>query len=89
MQRLVQMLLDRADDQAANGRGVTKAHFGFRRVDVDVDLRRIAPDEERCDRMPVRGQEVEIGASESAGERLSRTVRPSTNRNCSDAFGRL
>ena len=70
MQRLVQMLLDRADDQAANGRGVTKAHFGFRRVDVDVDLRRIAFDEQRRDRMPVRGQEVEIGASERAGERL-------------------
>ncbi len=70
MQRLVQALLDRADDESADGRRVAKAHFGFRRVDVDVDLRRLAFDEERRDRVPVGGQEIEIGAAQRAGERL-------------------
>ena len=70
MQRFVQMLLDRADDQAADGRRVAKAHFGLRRVDVDVDLSGIAFDEQRRNRMPVGGEEIEIGAPERAGERL-------------------
>ena len=38
MQRLVQALLDRADDEAANSRRVAKAHFGFRGMDIDVDF---------------------------------------------------
>ena len=58
------------------GAGVAEAHFGFRRVDVDVDLRRIAVDEERRDRMPVARQEIEIGAAQRAEQRLSRTGAP-------------
>jgi hypothetical protein len=52
MQRLVQVLLDRADDESADGLGVADAHLGFRRMDVDVDLGRIAFNEERRHRMP-------------------------------------
>ncbi len=54
----------------ADGGGVAKAHFGFRRMDVDVDFGWIAFDEQSRDRMPVRRQEIEIGAPERAGERL-------------------
>ena len=50
--------------------GVAKAHFGFRRVDVDVDLGGIAFDEQSRNRVPVGGQEIEIGAAQRAGERL-------------------
>jgi hypothetical protein len=39
-------------------------------MDVDVDLARIAFDEQSGDRMPVGGQEIEIGAAQRAGERL-------------------
>jgi len=70
MQSLVQALLDRADNEAADGGRVAKAHFGFRRVDVDVNLGGLAFDKQSRDRMPVRGQEIEIGAPERAGERL-------------------
>ena len=42
--------------RAADGRRVAKAHFGFRGVDVDVDLARIAFDEQSRDRMPVGGR---------------------------------
>jgi hypothetical protein len=70
VQRFVQALFDRADDQAADGGRVAKAHFGLGRMDVDVDLAWLAFDEQSRDRVPVGGQEVEIGASERAGERL-------------------
>ncbi len=70
MQRLVQALLDRADDESANGGRVAKAHFGLGRMDVDVDLGGLAFDEQSRNRMPVRGQEIEIGAPERAGEGL-------------------
>ena len=50
--------------------GVAKAHLGFRRMDVDVDLARIALDEQGRDRVPVGGQEIEIGPAQRAGERL-------------------
>ena len=59
MQGLVQALLDRAHDQAPDQARVAKAHLGLGRMDVDVDLARIARDEQRGDRMPVGGQEIE------------------------------
>ena len=49
---------------------VAKAHFGLGRVDVDVDLARVALDEQGGDRVPVGGQEIEIGRAQRAGERL-------------------
>ena len=70
MQRLVQALLDRAHDQGADGRRVAKTHFGLGRMDIDVDLGGIAFDEQSRNRVPVGGQEIEIGAPERAGERL-------------------
>ena len=70
MQRLIQALLDRSDDKAANGACVAKAHFGFRRVDVDVDFARVALEEKDGDRVPVGGQEIEISRAQRAGERL-------------------
>ena len=70
MQRLAQPLLDRANDQAADGLGVAKAHFRLGRMDVDVDLARVALEKKAADRMSVRGQEIEISAPERAGERL-------------------
>ena len=77
MQRLVQALLDRADDQAAHGRRVAKAHFGLGGMDVDVDLARLAFDEQSRDRMAVGGQEIEIGARAARRRAvLSRTAPP-------------
>ena len=70
MQSLVQALLDRADNQAPDSGRVAKAHFGLRRVDVDVDLVGSAFDEQGRNRMPVGRQEIEIGAAQRAGERL-------------------
>jgi hypothetical protein len=63
-------MIDRADDESADGAGVAKAHFRFRGVDVDVDLARVAFDEQSRHRVPVRGHEIEIGAPQRAGERL-------------------
>ena len=70
MQRLVQALLDRPDDEAPDDGGVAKAHLGLGRMDVDVDLARFALDEQGGDRMPVGGEEIEIGPAQRAGERL-------------------
>ena len=70
MQRLVQALLDRPDDEAPDDGGVAKAHLGLGRMDVDVDLARIALDEQGRDRMPVGGQEIEVGPAQRAGQRL-------------------
>ena len=69
MERLVQPLLERADDEAADSGRVAKAHLGFRRVDVDVDLRGLAFDEQGRDRVPVRRQEIKVGRAQGAGER--------------------
>ena len=70
MQRLAQALLDRADDEAAHEARIAKAHLGLGRVHVDVDLARFAFDEEGDDRVPVGGQEIEVGPAQRAGERL-------------------
>ena len=67
MEGLVQVLLDRADDKAADGGRVAKAHLRFGGMDVDVDLGRIAFDEQSRDGVAVGGQEIEIGAAQRAG----------------------
>ena len=81
MQSLAEALLDRADHEAAHQAQIAKAHLGFRRVDVDVDLARIAGDEERDHGVAVGRQEVQVGRAERARERLVLTARPLTNTN--------
>ena len=70
MQRLIQALLDRLNDEAANGLGLAKAHLGLGRMDVDVDFAGIAFDEQGRDPVPVGGQEIEVGPAQRARERL-------------------
>ena len=70
MQRLAQALLDRPDDEAAHEARIAKAHLGLGRVHIDVDLARFAFDEEGDDRVPVGGQEIEVGPAQRARERL-------------------
>ena len=70
MQGLAEALLDRADHEPAHETRIAKAHFGFRRVDVDVDLARIAGDEERDHCVAVGRQEVHVGRPQRARERL-------------------
>ena len=70
MQGLVQALLDRPHDEAPDEAGVAKAHFALRRVDVDVDLAGLALDQQGRDGVPVGRQEIEIGATQRAGQRL-------------------
>ena len=68
--RFAQALLDRADDESADGWRVAKPHFGFRGVDVDVDFGGLAFDEQGRDRVPIGRQEIEIGRAQRADERL-------------------
>ena len=68
---------------------VAKAHFGFRRVDVDVDFARVALEEQGGDRVPVGRQEIEIGARAARRRRLV-AHRPSIDeQELWEAFGRL
>ena len=53
-ERRLQRLADGADDEAAHQAAVAKAHFGFRRMHVDVDLARVAVEEQRDDRRAAR-----------------------------------
>ena len=70
MQRLGEPLLQRPDDEAAHEAGVAKAHFRLGGMDVDVDLARVAFDEQRQDRVPVGRQEIHVGRPHRAGEIL-------------------
>ena len=58
----------RADHQAANAGGITKAHFGLRRVNVDVDLFGFQLHEQRQHRMAVAREEVLISRAHHAGQ---------------------
>ena len=80
MAGLGQRVAQAADDQAADQRGVAEAHLGLGRMDVDVDRFGRHVEEQRHDRMAVAGEEIGIGAAHGAGEQLSRTGRPLTNR---------
>src|SRR3984957_8964158 len=70
MQRFAYALLERADDESADGLRVAKAHLGLRRMDVDVDLARVALDEQGRDRVPIGGQEIDVRPAQRAGQRL-------------------
>ena len=63
-----QRLSDRPDDEPAHQPAVAKAHFGLGRMHIDVDVARLAFDEQRRDRMAVAGEIIEIGGAQGAGE---------------------
>ena len=67
MQRRLERLLQRADDQAAHEAGVAEPHLRLGRMDVDVDIARVAFDEQRRDApCRSRGQIIEIGRAQGA-----------------------
>ena len=63
-------MLDRADDDAAHEAGVAEPHFGLGGMHVDVDLARIAVEEEDRDAVPLARQIIEIGAAQRAGDQF-------------------
>ena len=70
MQRGFERLFDRADDQAAHQTAIAKAHLGLGGMDVDVDLPRVAGDEQDRDGMAALREIVEIGGAQGAGDQL-------------------
>ncbi len=98
VERLGEPLLHRPDDEAAHQARVAEAHFRFGGVDVDVDLARVAFDEQRDDRVPVSGQEIHVGRAHRAGEdlvahgaavdehELGERVRPAVGRQADPPF---
>ncbi len=65
---LVERAPQAADDQAADSRGIAKAHLGLGRVDVDVDLVERDLEEQSSDRMAVAGDQVAIGGAQRADQ---------------------
>ena len=64
MTRRLERLAQRTGDQIAHAAGIAKAHLRLGRMDVDVDLARVAFDEEGRDSMPVGGKDIEIGPAQ-------------------------
>ena len=70
MQRLGEPLLQRPDDEAAHEACIAKAHFRLGGMDVDVDLGGSHSTNSASGRVPVGGQEIDIGRPHRAGENL-------------------
>ena len=70
MPSLGQSMAQGRDDQPPRHARVTEPDLGFRRVDVHIDQRRIAVDEQRRRRVPVAAEEIEIGRPQRTGQHL-------------------
>ena len=60
VQRAGKRLFQGADDEAAHQAAVAKAHLRLGRMHIDVDLMRIAGDEQRQRRMAAGGQKIHV-----------------------------
>ena len=70
MQRAGKRLFQGADDEAAHQAAVAKAHLRLGRVHIDVDLMRIAGDEQRQRRMAAGGQKIHVSRPHRAEQQF-------------------